>query len=841
MTTKNHLEIFLELNSKAFKNSLNQIGPDLRKISSGLLSAVQAPARALTGTLAKLTAGLGAVFSAGQFVKIAEEYTGLDARLKLVTASSQELKQVQDDLYQLSQKTGTGYQENAATYTKLAVALKNSGASSKELIGINEAVAKSLVVGGASAAETGSFLLQFGQAMGSGVLQGDEFRSMMESNSYFAQQLAKALDTDVAGLRSMASEGKLTTQVIRNAVPKMLQQINADFDKMPLTIGRAMTMLSNAFGKIVNGSNQAGGATGKIAAVIKDFVSYLDSHGREIEDFIVKIIDMGTQAAKTAWEWKEFIAAFIGTSVVTNILVNLVNAFVQLGGIQIISWGASVVTTLKSIQLAALTTTGALGAAAGATLALAGGYALGKKIAEWEYFSDVVKANKTALAEVPAKFAAISQATGVSIRSFKDLDKAQKDGLIRFNSVSGAWEKVSVSAKKSAADQVNAQKKATDAMKKAYQGYADTVKKLQDDIAGRERSLAEQLRAMDRSGMSEANAWKDRKAEAEEFATSARKAEEAAKAAFAAGNTAGGEQKYKEAVDLYDKAREAAADLNTEIRNGDQVIQTQAESLKIAKSMVEEYGDAGTEAERKYTEAIKQTAAVLDKQSGGTLSKDLPEAAKAFADVAVAAEDLVNKSDDFNKAWKDSWDRAVYGGEEAIKQLEADLQELTKDRHIKVYVSEVSQKATGGIIGALHMATGGAVQTVRNMLSGGFFPGFGGGDRRHVIAEDGEYMLDKFRVKDAGVDVVQAFHAGNYGYVIQELLKKVGGTVSRRVGGIINQIPSIPPLGPQFMQLGGEVQAGFGLGGDVYNLNLNFSGQVSQPSDRTLGNWPPWF
>jgi len=393
----------------------------------------------------------------------------------------------------------------------------------------------------------------------------------------------------------------------------------------------------------------------------------------------------------------------------------------------------------------------------------------------------------------------LDQASAIYRQMFDEIGQGAKEA-------GSAHKKVATSAKSSAAMQAKSQKSATDAMKKAYKSYADTVKKLQDDIAGREQSLAEQLREMGRSGMSEMSAWKDRKAEAEEFAKSAREAEKAAEAAFAAGDTATGEAKYKEAVKYYDKAKDAAADLNTEISAGDKVIQTQGKSLKIAKGLVEEYGRAGIDVEKKHAEAITATANALNEKSGYSLSTEMPEIAKAFDGLSEDADGLAKKSGEFNDAWNTAWENFLKDGNSAIYDLDTALSQLTKDKHIKVYVKEVIEKATGGAIGALRMATGGTVDAVRNMLSGGHFPGFGGGDRRHVIAEDGEYMFDKFRVKDAGLDVVRAFHAGDYSYVISELMKRVKGSVSRQFGGVINRMVSLPQIGPQYMQDGGSVQ-----------------------------------
>ena len=124
------------------------------------------------------------------------------------------------------------------------------------------------------------------------------------------------------------------------------------------------------------------------------------------------------------------------------------------------------------------------------------------------------------------------------------------------------------------------------------------------------------------------------------------------------------------------------------------------------------------------------------------------------------------------------------------------------------------------MIGAQRLATGGSVTRMGNMMRGGFFPGFGGGDRRHVIAEDGEYMLDKKRVRDVGLNAVRALHAGRYDIVIAELMKKMRtnayDAISRSVGGIINHIPKIALIGP-YLQSGGPV-VGNAPSGNSYNL-----------------------
>ncbi len=114
---------------------------------------------------------------------------------------------------------------------------------------------------------------------------------------------------------------------------------------------------------------------------------------------------------------------------------------------------------------------------------------------------------------------------------------------------------------------------------------------------------------------------------------------------------------------------------------------------------------------------------------------------------------------------------------------------------------------TGGKIGSpVALAIGGAVQ-LGNMLAGGHFPGYGGGDRRHVVAEDGEVMIRKESVKRGGLKAALAFNASRFDIVVQELVSRfnLSSTVQRQVGGVINALPSLPSLPVQYMQSGGHV------------------------------------
>lgn len=670
------------------------------------MSAMQGPIRAVTGSLAQLGAAFGAVFATQKFLAVAEAYAGIDARLRLVTGSSEELADVQNKLYELSQKTGTGYQENADTYTKLATSLKSAGASSDELISINEAVSKSLVVAGASTAEASSFLLQFGQAMGSGVLQGDELRAMLESNSYFAQQLAKALDTDIAGLRKMGSAGELTAAKIREAIPKMLEQINADFAKMPLTIGRTMIMMYNAFGKLVNGSNAAGSATGKIAGAIKEFVSYLDTNGKQIEDFGVKLIGMVGNIANAAWEYRNFIAAFAGTALAVSAIATITTAVSGLAGAFVVL-GAP--TILMGLVVAA---------------AIAAGVAIGNLAARYFALRDAARelaiAQQEAKAQsdwidpkIAAKLGEINAALQTNFATMDELFAAEKRGEVSFNEMTNTWVKGAGEQAKAVADSAAKQKQvsgeALDAMKAKYQAYASEIRRLQDEIANREQSLYDQLRDMARTGMTGIDAWEDLKRQADEYAATAKLAAESGD--------------FTLAIESADRAKELYAQLNTEVKEGDTVLVSQADALKTAMDGVKESGQIGIDALKGQQAAAHEAMNALTEEGG--------------------FQNLREGMDAAEKAWLENWQSMQAAAIKGIEKVEDRLRAI-KDKDVTVWVTEKVKKALGGM--------------VQKFASGGKLSGYGGGDRISALLEAGEYVIRKEAVAKFGAGL---FHQLN--------------------------------------------------------------------------------
>lgn len=370
-----------------------------------------------------------------------------------------------------------------------------------------------------------------------------------------------------------------------------------------------------------------------------------------------------------------------------------------------------------------------------------------------------------------------------------------------------AYRKILKEANESATGQKRASAEAIEEMKKKYQQYVAQIKTLQQELETRSLTFNQKLRELGRqknlaSGKAtEQSDYKDRLREIEEYIAASEKAEKKAAAALKAGNFLEAEQNIKKMRENAEAASALTDRLPEQLKKGDKVIMDQSQGIQ--KKM-----DELKKAEEQINQSIKMSQDVL-RERGEKLKKE-----SGFAD-------LTEGMDSVEKKWLESWVKMQDKTIAAVDAVEERIEKMVeKDRTVYINVKERESRSSGGLIGymagglitALRMAGGGTVTAFRNMLSGGHFPGFGGGDRRHVIAEDGEYMLDKYRVRDAGLNTVRAFHAGRYDIVIAELSKRLrqgaASAISRSLGGIIDSIPTMPAIGPQFMAAGGQVVGG---------------------------------
>ena len=210
-------------------------------------------------------------------VKIADEYVGLQARLKLATTSQLEFNTANAALFAIAQQNGVPLKESLGLYSKLAPALKELGATQTQTLAMTDLVGKSLRLSGAGAAESASAMLQFSQALGSGVLRGDEFNSLMENSPRLMKAVAEGMNAPISSLRAMAEAGELTADKVVNSLLSQKSKLEEEYSSLPLTVSAAWTKLGNAVTAEVGRLDKAGGGlTGGLAKALGGVADNLD-------------------------------------------------------------------------------------------------------------------------------------------------------------------------------------------------------------------------------------------------------------------------------------------------------------------------------------------------------------------------------------------------------------------------------------------------------------------------------------------------------------------------------------------------------------------------------------
>ena len=182
----------------------------------------------LIGTVASLAA-------AKKGMDLTDTYTNTSARLSMITDSMEEQKQLQRDIFAAANRSRGSYIEMANASAKLKMLAGDTFGSNLEAVGFSELLTKSLKVSGAGKAEQNSAFLQLTQAMTSGKLQGDEFRSVMENAPMVADAIAKYMGKSKSELKDLSSKGVITADIIKGAMFNAADEINDKFAKMPPT------------------------------------------------------------------------------------------------------------------------------------------------------------------------------------------------------------------------------------------------------------------------------------------------------------------------------------------------------------------------------------------------------------------------------------------------------------------------------------------------------------------------------------------------------------------------------------------------------------------------------
>ena len=199
----------------------------------------------LGNKLNRLMITLGTVFSVRKIMQLSDEMSNIRARLDLMNDGLQTTAELQDKIFQSAQRARGQYQATADAVSKMGILAADAFTSNDEVIAFVEQLNKHFKIAGTSAEGQAAAMLQLTQAMGQGVLRGEELNSVFEQAPTIIQSIAKYLDVPIGQIRSMAQEGLITADVVKQAMFATAEETNAKFEQMPMTFGQIATIIGN--------------------------------------------------------------------------------------------------------------------------------------------------------------------------------------------------------------------------------------------------------------------------------------------------------------------------------------------------------------------------------------------------------------------------------------------------------------------------------------------------------------------------------------------------------------------------------------------------------------------
>lgn len=273
-----HLNIQLELDQVKFQSGINNAQGRVKRFTDTTtkqLSNIERSMNSLNRVSANLFKAGIAGFGASQLKGFVDGYTEIQNKLRLVESASISSSKGLNNVFDIALKTNQSINATSGVYQRFAQNAETLKISQAQIASLTETVSKAVAVSGASAGAADAALTQFGQALGSGILRGDEFNSVMEQTPALAKAIATGLGVTTGELRNMAKEGKLTMDVLVPALERAKESVDDQFNTRILTISAAFENLNTSTIKWIGELDKSTGASEAFAKAINEIANHL--------------------------------------------------------------------------------------------------------------------------------------------------------------------------------------------------------------------------------------------------------------------------------------------------------------------------------------------------------------------------------------------------------------------------------------------------------------------------------------------------------------------------------------------------------------------------------------
>ena len=246
-------------------------------------------------------AAYASVQTIGKVMDLSDQLTSTTARINLMNDGLQSTQDLQNMIYLSAERSRGAYQATADAVSKLGLMAGDAFSSSEEIIAFTEQLNKQFTIAGTETAGIEAAMLQLTQAMGSGVLRGEEYNSILEQAPNIIQAIADYMEVPKGQLKDMAAEGEITAEIVKNAMFAAADETNAKFESMPKTFNQIWTSFQNtalmafqpvlqrlndvanseAFQTFINGAIEA---LSMVAGIVVEIFNLIASVGTMIAD-----------------------------------------------------------------------------------------------------------------------------------------------------------------------------------------------------------------------------------------------------------------------------------------------------------------------------------------------------------------------------------------------------------------------------------------------------------------------------------------------------------------------------------------------------------------------------
>ncbi len=260
-----------EIATLRLKTAKDKLADSNKKVRSSFSKTISS-----LGSFLTLAKAYVAFRFAKSIIALADAFTLLQNKLKNVSDSQQQLNTLSRRLFEIANRSRTDINATTQAFQRFDLALKHTGASQEESLRLTETLNKLLILSGATTMEQTSALLQLSQAFNEGVLRGQEFRIISQTMPAVLNKIAESMGVARGELKKMASEGKLTVQVLRDALRQLQQETDERFSKTVSTVGQAFIVLKNSVTKFIGELDSVIGASRIISGAIIALAENLD-------------------------------------------------------------------------------------------------------------------------------------------------------------------------------------------------------------------------------------------------------------------------------------------------------------------------------------------------------------------------------------------------------------------------------------------------------------------------------------------------------------------------------------------------------------------------------------